>query len=104
MKKHHAISTWKVFVQFCACSFVLHGFAFPTAPTLERLRGSLTGEGQNVSRRVFFRSLRKKINELHGENREDDDKRARPHKERAARAIETTGADWIVHGIRILKQ
>lgn len=37
---------------------------------------------------------------LDKQSREDDDKRARPNEERAARAIETTEAYRVFHGIK----
>jgi len=40
------------------------------------------------------------VDDLNGEDCQDDDKRARPKEERAARAIETAEADRVFHGIK----
>jgi hypothetical protein len=37
------------------------------------------------------------VDQLHGKNREDDDKRTRPNEKRVACAIESTSADGVVH-------
>lgn len=79
----------------------IRGLVFRCNPLLSGIARHGNGCGE-YNRRGLGRgcSLCDDVDDLNGEDCQDDDKRARPKEERAARAIETAEADRVFHGIK----